>query len=742
MKKNHSYGYSLALISLLLLLSTGRTRAQEENLNVFETGFDARNNTWIEWRDSKNMLIHHLNKQAFAYLDKRDVEIAGLKTKEDWLDRQKRVKDKLMELVGPFPEKTPLNARVTGIVKKDGFRIEKVIYESMPGYYVTACMFIPDGKGRKPAVIQVSGHTGLAFRTPGTETQLYNLVKRGFIVFAIDPIAQGERLQYPDSSGKNFLLGVSPVPSHSYFGNQMLISGISPIRYYIWDGIRGTDYLVSRKEVDPERIGIYGCSGGGTQTTFIAAFDDRIKAAVPGCYITGFRRLLESIGPQDAEQNVFHFIMNGLTHADLLEVRAPKPLLISSTTRDYFSIQGALETYAEVKKAYAAFGAEDKANQAIDDYGHGLAGNITTIYAFFQKELGVPGAPEEIPFKGFDASDLQVTPTGQVTTSLKGETAFSINKKESQKLIDNLNIARKDINGHIKNVLNDAKSLSGYAEQQADKHPVFRGRYRRDGYSIELHALHGEGDYIIPLLLFIPSSANNLPAVIYLNPLSKAAEAGKGGKIEQLVKDGYVVAAPDLIGTGETFDDYFGPMYESGLIGRSIPGIQAGDIGRVIGFLKNRPEVNSSRISGIAFDEMCPTIIHAAAFNNDIRSIALYGSLISYRTLVMNEFYEVRPRAAINTKTSFYPSGVNYLNHTVTGALKAYDLPDLIGCIAPRKVALINPTDHLKKPADQNLINEDMAFPKAAYASKNAQGNLKIVGDNTDLKQIIGWCLE
>jgi ankyrin repeat protein len=329
-----------------------------------------------------------------------------------------------------------------------------------------------------------------------------------------------------------------------------------------------------------------------------------------------------------------------------------------------------------------------------------------------------------------------------VTTSLKGETAFSINKKESQKLIDNLNIARKDINSHIENVLRDAKSLSGYVEQQPDRHPVFRGRYRRDGYSIELHAIHGEGDYIIPLLLFIPSSANNLPAVIYLNPQSKAADAGKGGKIEQLVKGGYVVAAPDVIGTGETFDDYFGPMYESGLIGRSIPGIQAGDIGRVIGFLKSRSEVNSGKISGIAIDEMCPTLIHAAAFNNEIRSIALYGSLISYRTLVMNEFYEVRPRAAISEKTRFYPGGVSYMNYTVTGALKSYDLPDLIGCIAPRKVALINATDHLKKPADPDLVNEDMAFPKAAFASKNASGNLKITSDNTDLKQIAGWCFE
>ena len=111
------------------------------------------------------MLIHYLNKQAFGYLDARDKEIAGLKTKEDWIKRQAKVKKILNEIVGPFPEKTPLNARVTGVVKKDGFRIEKVIYESMPHFYVTACLFIPDKiVGQRPAIIHVSGHSFQSFR--------------------------------------------------------------------------------------------------------------------------------------------------------------------------------------------------------------------------------------------------------------------------------------------------------------------------------------------------------------------------------------------------------------------------------------------------------------------------------------------------------------------------------------------------------------------------------------------------
>jgi dienelactone hydrolase len=331
------------------------------------------------------MLIRYLNKQAFEYLDARDKEIEGLSDMSDWVERQKKVKNILSETIGPFPEKTPLNAQVTGIVQKDGFRIEKVVYESMPGFYVTAAMLIPDGEIRqRPAIIQVSGHGFAAFRSVTNQNYIYNLARKGFVVFAIDPIGQGERIQYWDDEKKGSKVGSSPVDEHSYFGNQMFYAGISPIRYFTWDGIRGVDYLLTREEVDPGRIGIFGCSGGGTQAVFIAAFDERIAALAPGCYITGFRRLLESIGLQDAEQNIYRGIKHGITHADLLQVRAPRPLLISSTTRDYFSIQGAIETYQEVLKTYRAFGKEENISHVTDDAGHGFHNTITDVYAFFQ----------------------------------------------------------------------------------------------------------------------------------------------------------------------------------------------------------------------------------------------------------------------------------------------------------------------------------------------------------------------
>jgi hypothetical protein len=125
-----------------------------------------------------------------------------------------------------------------------------------------------------------------------------------------------------------------------------------------WDGIRAVDYLLTRPEVDPDRIGITGRSGGGTQSAYIAALDDRIIAAAPENFITSFTRLFQSIGPQDAEQNLFGVIKRGIDHADLISVRAPKPLLMITTTRDFFSIQGSRETAKEVTAIYKAYGKE------------------------------------------------------------------------------------------------------------------------------------------------------------------------------------------------------------------------------------------------------------------------------------------------------------------------------------------------------------------------------------------------
>jgi len=671
-------------------------------------------------------LYQYLTGEAFKMLESRAKSVKQVQTVNDWQKRQTSVRQTLWNLIGPFPEKTSLNAKITGTLKKNGYKVENIIYESLPGFYVTASLFIPDNvKTPAPAILFCSGHSTGVYRLELYQQPLLNLVKKGFIVLAIDPIGQGERLQYFDPVKGESTIGSSTL-EHSYPSVQVFLIGKSVARYFIWDGIRGIDYLVSRKEVDPKRIGVHGLSGGGTQTAYISALDERVVASAPAGYITSYRRLLESIGVQDGEQNFYHELSSDIDHADFIGVRAPKPTLIMATTRDFFSIQGSRETYADLKRVYTLFGKPDNIQITEDDNGHGYTKkNREAMYAFFQKHLQLPGSPVEEAVDLSSATELQKTSTGQLSTSLGGETVFSLNRKEAEKMVSKLQAARAKFPEYLAGVLNSAKKLSGYIAPQVVQDPVFTGRFQRDGYVVEKYFVKGEGNYVIPYLLMIPDKPNN-KSLIYLHPSNKSAEAAESGEIEWFVKNGLTVLAPDLIGMGEmgsgTFkgDAVIGGIsyntwYTSTIIGRSIVGIRAGDIVRLTRLLKKRTGI--AEVYGFAKKEMAPVMLYAAAFDPAIKRIALLEPYSSYQSIVMNRFY--------------YPG---FVQNLVPGALTAYDLPDLEASLAPRKLMMVGTTDGNGEKTDQNSIDKDLEIIRTSYKSKNASGELTIVSPESTEK--------
>jgi hypothetical protein len=704
---------SIFKLSLVILLTIERMNAQNE--------LDVIRNQWLEYTDAPNSLYHHLADQAYVLLAQRTSEIAKLSSLSDWQQRQRYIHETLLDIVGPFPEKTPLNAKITRIIIKYNFRVEHIVFESQPGFYVTSSMFIPAGlkkNSKAPVVIYCSGHAEEGYRYTTYQQAILNLVNKGFIVFAFDPIGQGERLEYIDpKTGKTIFDG--PTKEHSYPGSQVFITGSSLARYMIWDGIRAVDYLLTRKEVDPARIGITGRSGGGTQSAFIAAMDDRIYAAAPECYITNLTRLIQTIGSQDAEQNLYHEIARGIDQADLLLVRAPKPALMITTTRDFFSIQGAIETEKEVSGIYAAYGRAGNFGRTEDDAPHeSTRKNREALYAFFQKQLNNPGNPEDQKVQTLTAAEMQVTATGQVSSALGGETVFSLNRREAEKLVNELQASRNDLTRDLSGVLNSAKKLSGYQEPAEIADPVFTGRIQREGYVIEQYFVTGEGNYVIPYLLMIPARPNN-NALIYLHPSGKSAEASVGGEMEWFVRKGITVLAPDMIGVGETGPgDYQGDAYLDSIshnlwyssmrIGRSIVGIRAGDVVRLNRLLKKTLMIKE--VYGIARKEMAPVLLHAAAFDTTITRIALIEPYSSYQSIVMNRFYNS-----------------SFIHGVVPGALKAYDLPDLAASLAPRKLLIAGVTDGYGKITEPESINKDLTLIRTAYQNKKADGHLNIV---------------
>jgi hypothetical protein len=705
--------YGILFLTFSLFIFYGNLSAQNQELNVIS-------NNWMLYSDAPNTLYHYLTGQAYDFLGKRNDEVNAINTLPEWQKRQEYIKKTLLDIVGPFPEKTPLNAKIIRTVEKEDFRVEHIIFESQPGFYVTSSLFIPKGlkkRAKSPAIIYVSGHSDMGYRSDAYQTVILNLVKKNFIVFAFDPVGQGERLEYYDPNLKKSVIG-GPTAEHSYPGSQAFITGASQARYMIWDGIRAVDYLLTRKEIDPARIGITGRSGGGTQSAYISAMDDRIYAAAPENYLTNFTRLLQTIGPQDAEQNMFNMISRGLDHPDYLIVRAPKPALMITTTRDMFSIQGVLETEKQVKRIYAAYGKPENFSRTEDDAPHASTEkNRVAMYAFFQKALNNPGNSADEVITPLTKEEIQVTPTGQVSTYLKGETVYSLNRKESEKRLAEIESSRANFPGYLTGVLSSAKKLTGYIAPENVPDPVFTGRLQREGYAIEKYFLKGEGNYVFPYLLFVPQNANG-KALIYIHPSGKAAEASAGGEIELFAKNGITVLAPDLLGVGEMGAGSFkGDAYIAGtshnvwyasiLIGRSLVGVRAGDVVRLAMLLKKREGINE--ISGLARKDMAPVLLHAAAFDRDIARIALVEPYSSYASIVKNRFYES-----------------SFILNTVPAGLTAYDLPDLAASLAPRKLLVAGTTDGNGKKADMQDTEKDINVIRTAYQKKNTADQLKI----------------
>ena len=669
--------------------------AQSEDLSVL--------GGWIQWSDAGSLLQHRLNDTAFELLDNRTKLTGSLKTADDWRKRLSEARSALNAVVGPFPGRTPLNPRILGTVRKDGYTIEKIVFESMPGLYVTSCLFVPSQRSaRSPAILFLSGHTQEAFRNPRYQQLILNFVAKGFIVLAIDPVGQGERMQYYDPGTKKSLVG-GPTSEHSYFGKQCFLAGASAARYFTWDGIRAIDYLVSRPEVDSGRIGVTGLSGGGTQTAYIAAMDDRVAAAAPSCYITSLRRLLESIGPQDAEQNFNSGLLHMIDHADLLEARAPRATLLVATTRDFFSIQGARETFSEVKASFEALGSGEKLGMVEDDFEHGYTRKTReAIYGFFQRSLENPGSPTEVQAGILPSEDVTVTQTGQVSDSLGGQSVFSINRAEADRLIARLEVSRTRLADHIVRVKQESLRLSGFRPPGGSSEVVFRGRYPRSGYHVEMYALRGQGQSLLPLLFMVPERTARRTAVLCLHPQGKSAIAAAGGEVEQIVKQGYAVLAPDLSGMGELGRATDSIAFLGVQTGRTVVGIRAEEIVRCVRFLKDRQNSAGAGICTLAFGEMSIPLLHAAVTDEAVKKIALIEPLVSFQSVVTSRFYSLDPASLIGN------------------VLTAYDLPDLAACMAPRNLLMINPVDAQGKPAPATLVAESSGIVHRAYSGQNA----------------------
>lgn len=674
------------LLSFLLFILPITSHSQNTDVYKF----------WSLQSDTDNSMYQHFKQMAFDLLDERSAHLAGLESSQDWTIRQLEIKEKLNELLGPFPEKTPLNPVITGKLEKEGMVIEKLYFESYPGYYVTSIFAYPkDFTGKLPTIIFCSGHTTEGFRAEGYQTMVFNYVKKGFAVLAFDPIGQGERIQYLDESGKPRM---GATKEHSYPGLQSFLAGRSPAHYFVWDGIRAVDYLETRSEVDMNRIGITGRSGGGTQSAYIAAMDDRIYAAAPECYLTSFRDLMNSRGPQDAEQNIKYSIANGLDIGDYLTVRAPKPSLMVTTTSDIFSIHGARTLFKENQRAYEALGAKDHIQMIEDDAGHAsTVKNRERTYAFFRKHLKNPGSSKDEEINHFPMEDLWVFPTGNVWRDKGGEDMQSLTKKYFLAEKQKDQVVEPDPSVKFLKYL---RETIGY-QTGVSYETIFSGREQLETYSLEKYLLSENRIKNIPLVWLKPK-AQSTGIVLYLDEKGKGHAVNEEVKVKALVDAGYEVVAVDLSGIGENGGKYPGGdariqdvaanvWFASILVNRPILGMRLEEIGAVLSFIQEQ-NPNDLPIDAWSTGSLGAELLHAKTIFSEWKGLAVLDqALYAYADLITHREY----------KAKFIFSGV-------VGASVVYDLPDLVTLLDPSEYLLMD----LRTGLDTPLLTAESTMAK------------------------------
>lgn len=395
-------------------------------MNIQELEQHSPDHYFYDVGDQLKQHIYRRSAQAFAAGDAaRD----AINTCADIEARQESARTCFMKSLGGLSAMdTPLNARTTGTVEADGFRIEKIIFESRPHNYVTANLYLPDQISEpRGAVLFLCGHHQDAKHAAEYQMVCQQLVHAGLVVLAQDPIGQGERFSYYEASLKGTTIGWGTA-EHEYTGLQCWPLGDGIARYFLHDAMRGIDYLQSRPEVDGRRIGVTGNSGGGTQTCLMMLGDTRIAAAAPATFLMSRESYMDCGGAQDAEQIWPGLTAAGFDHEDVLIAMAPRPVRVLAVTSDFFPIEGTRRTVDRCRRFWELSGNNNDLDLVEDNSDHHYTPKMAQAAAeFFSRHLlgqeRVIVAQSTPGTQIIESQRLWCTKSGQVRGELDGAVA-------------------------------------------------------------------------------------------------------------------------------------------------------------------------------------------------------------------------------------------------------------------------------------------------------------------------------
>jgi cephalosporin-C deacetylase-like acetyl esterase len=690
----------------------------------------------------QQMLPAYLNKLAQDATRKRVARFNGIRTETDFRNWQEANRRTFLELIGGLPtERLPLHARVSGEIAREGYIIRKVIFESLPDYYVTANLYVPTtGKGPFPAVLTPCGHSANGKAYDVYQHLFIGLVKRGYVVLSYDPMGQGERYQYWNFLQQETLLK-SPDNQHAMAGLQEILLGQNLARYFIWDGIRGLDYLTSLPEVDPSRLGVTGNSGGGTLTTYISMLDERVKVASIVTFITSLPKKIEARNldrEADPEQDIPGLLAAGLDHTEFVGMIAPRPVLIGAATRDFFPVEGTRQTFAELQSLYKKLGVPERIKMVEFDHPHMYSQPLReATYAWFDHWLkGVAGEAHEPAIITEKDDTLQCTPSGQVITSLGGKRVYDFNRAQAEQELRLLDSRRHSVDFRTTLAEKIRRRLALPVDAVAPAAKTLATSEVGD-LAVEKLLLETDPGIQVPTrVIHRQGLERRAPAVLYLR--DRLGERDAPALFASLAEQGKVVAVADVRGFGEAWapgdlreegEDYFHPRdghdadfaYAAFFLGYPLLGMRTGDALGVVRYLRTRSDVDAKRVAIVGRGWAAITALFAAALDREISATAVEAIPTSYATLAQAELYE---------QPAYF---------LLPGALEDFDLSDVFAALAPRPLLVLNPQDPLtRKMVEQEAVMA-LAPARAAYdAAKASQAfAVRIEPVDTDVPKVL-----
>ena len=621
----------------------------------------------VAQQTARDRLIDYLTAEAARQAETRATTMAAITTPEQARERQLLVRAKIADLIRLESHSGPVVSTITGQGSGDGYTFEKLWYESLPNYRVSAIVYRPTGEGPFPAIIVQPGHS--VDGKIGDHPLAAHLAQAGFLVLSIDIVGEGERLQHYDPAIGASKVG-RPTGEHSMSFEQALPTGGHVSRFFIQDAVRGVDYLMSRPDVDDARIGAFGCSGGGTITAYLAALDPRVRATAVGCYITDYAHLLsaDGPGPQDGEQSIPFFLEHGLDLADWVEAVAPRPFAVVSTQADMFPIAGARAAYAEAHRFYAVSGAPDAITMIEGPGGHGNLGPITSkIVGFFSRAL--KNNPAKHPYRP--------EPIGDPARLLVANGAVGGATLQQMIAAEAPSAPRPSLDA-IAQAIRDIARVTVFPEQAP---PVVRlaadvpvGNHSVASISFEAApGLRVDGSYARD------ATPGKRPTLLLLSARPDAT-------VDAWTRAGWNVLALEPRGAGGTEElkspltgDWTLLSLRALLVGRTPVGMRTDDALAAINWLIAQPEVGRIVVQGSG--ALGPVALHVGVLDKRVSGVISDAAITRYR-----EFVE-------------RPISRNMAEVNLPGVLTRYDLPDLMSALGNR-LTLINPENAVGEPLD------------------------------------------